>query len=223
MKLRQRMFAGLAAQFGHPRGLGGHMAGWVMAHRPSNRERNRWAVSLLAVQPRDLVLEVGCGPGIAIESLARLVTEGRVCGLDRSAVMVHKAARRNSGAIRSGRVELRVGAIEDLPAFESSFDKILAVNSLGFWHEPVARLRELRGLLRAGGLIAIVSQPRCPGATDATSARAAEAIAAQLGDAGFSEIHVETLALRPAVVCVLGTNGARPSTSRVQDGAVQAP
>ena len=46
MELKQKVAAKIRAQFGRPTGLGGRMAGWVMAHRSSNRRRNAWAVSL---------------------------------------------------------------------------------------------------------------------------------------------------------------------------------
>jgi hypothetical protein len=46
----------------HPRGAAGSVTGWVFAHRPSNRQRNRWAVSLLDIRPADQVLEIGFGP-----------------------------------------------------------------------------------------------------------------------------------------------------------------
>src|ERR1700722_20727353 len=55
----------------HPRGAAGSVTGWVFAHRPSNRQRNRWAVSLLAVRPADQVLEIGFGPGVAVAELVR--------------------------------------------------------------------------------------------------------------------------------------------------------
>ena len=55
----------------HPRGAAGSVNGWMFAHRPSNRQRNRWAVSLLGVQPADQVLEIGFGPGLAVAELAR--------------------------------------------------------------------------------------------------------------------------------------------------------
>jgi hypothetical protein len=55
----------------HPRGAAGSVTGWVFAHRPSNRQRNRWVVSLLDVQPADQVLEIGFGPGLAVAELAR--------------------------------------------------------------------------------------------------------------------------------------------------------
>ncbi len=60
----------VVGQFMRPHGPGGHVTGWVMAHRSSNRRRNRWVVSLLDVQPTDRVLEIGFGPGIAVRELA---------------------------------------------------------------------------------------------------------------------------------------------------------
>jgi hypothetical protein len=58
------------AQFHHPTGAVGHVAGWIMGRRSSNVARNRWAVQLLDVQPTDRVIELGCGPGVAIAALA---------------------------------------------------------------------------------------------------------------------------------------------------------
>lgn len=205
MALKDRVLRRVVGQFHRPHGMGGHLAGWVMAHRSSNRERNRWVVSLLNVQPADRVLEIGFGPGIATTELSRLASRGQIFGIDHSQVMLRQASKRTSVAVRAGRVDLRLGSVELLPDFGAPLDKILAVNSVGFWPDPVARLTELRSMLRPGGEIAIASQPRCPGATRETSARAAEEIASQLRQAGFPETRVETLDLEPPVVCVLAS------------------
>jgi len=178
-----------------------------MAHRTSNRRRNAWAVSLLDVRPEDRVLEIGFGPGIAIRELGRLARKGYVCGIDHSELMVRRAKRLNAEGLRRGVVDLRLGSVpEDLPAFDEPFDKILVVNATMFWREPVARLEELRRLLRSGGLIAVAHQPRGPGASDETSAAKGREIEAALAQAGFSEVRLETMALKPAVVCALGVN-----------------
>jgi ubiquinone/menaquinone biosynthesis C-methylase UbiE len=197
-------------QFHQPRGLGGRAVGWFMAHRGSNRERSRWAVTLLDIQPEDRVLEVGFGPGVAIEELARRATRGQVCGIDHSDVMVRQATRRNAAAVREGRVDLRLASFEDLPAFDAPFDKILAVNSLQFAKDPVDGLRHLRVLLRPGGTIAVVLQPRCPGATAETSATAGQEILQRLSEAGFGDARVETLPLNPPAVGVLAINLGLP-------------
>ena len=205
--MRQKLIERVRAQFGRPTGLPGRTAGWVMAYRSSNRRRNGWAVSLLDVQPDDRVLEIGFGPGIAIRELARLAPKGCVCGIDHSDVMARQATRRNADGIRRGFVDLRVGSVDALPAFDPGFDKILAVNALLFWHAPDVRLAELRRLLRPRGLLAVVYQPRGPGASDKAAAASGQEMAAMIARAGFSEVRVETLRLKPVAVCALGRNG----------------
>ena len=51
--------------------------------------------------------------------------------------------------------------------------------------------------------MAIVSQPRCLGASAATTERVAAETAGRLRDAGFISLHRETLNLGPPVACVL--------------------
>jgi SAM-dependent methyltransferase len=208
VQLRQELIRRVRAQFGRPAGLPGRMAGWVMANRASNRRRNVWAVSLLDVQRDDRALEIGFGPGVAIRELARLAADGYACGLDHSGVMLRQAARRNAEAVRCGRVELRLGSADRVPEFEVPFDKILTVNAMQFWDQLVEPLGELRRVLRSGGRIAIAFQPRGPRATDEAATRRGHKLATALRDAGFSQVRIETLKLRPAVVCALGINAS---------------
>ncbi|HEU5110433.1 MAG TPA: class I SAM-dependent methyltransferase [Micromonosporaceae bacterium] len=192
------------AQFHRPTGAAGHVAGWIMGRRSSNVARNRWAVRLLDVQPTDRVIELGCGPGVAIADLAARATRGSVVGVDHSQVMIRQAGRRNRAAVRAGRVRLIHTPVERLSIGDGPFDAALAVNTVGMWPEPTARLRELARMLRPGGRIALVSQPRCPGATAATSAAAANELAGLLTDAGFERLRTEMLYLDPPAACVLG-------------------
>jgi SAM-dependent methyltransferase len=192
----------LIAQFHHPRGATGRAVGWVLAHRSSNVQRNRWVVSLLDVLPEERVLEIGFGPGRAIADLSR--RSEHVYGLDHSAVMLRQASRRNAEAIRTGRVTLTCGSVDRLPpALAGPFDAILSVNSLGSWPEPSERLQELRDRLTPGGRIAIASQPRHPGATAPDAART---IGELLQAAGFTQLTTKTLDLDPPVVCVIAIN-----------------
>ena len=159
-----------------PHGPAGRVTAWEMAHRPSNRQRSRWAVSLLDIQPGDRALELGFGPGVAIAALAR-AGAAHVYGVDHSGVMLRQASKRNAAAIRAGRITLiRASADQLPPALDGPFDAILAVNSLGFWPAPGQRIAELRLRLAPGGRMAIASQPRCPGATADTSRGAAREI-----------------------------------------------
>ena len=204
MAVKRAVIAAIMGQFGHPRGTAGSVAGWVMAHRSSNRQRNSWVVSLLEVPPTENVLEIGFGPGLAIAELSRVCRTGHVYGIDHSEVMLRQATRRNAAAIAAGRVTLARASVDQLPpALGGRFDAILAVNSLGLWPAPAERLGELRRRLRPGGRIAIASQPRCPGATASTSRAAARKIEALLQGAGYTKTRTQTLDLNPPVVCVL--------------------
>ena len=139
MTVKQIVIAAIVRQFGHPQGVPGQVAGWVIAYRPSNRQRNGWVVSLLGVRPTDRVLEIGFGPGLAIAELSRRVgPSGHVYGVDHSYLMLRQATRCNAAAIQAGRVTLSQGTVEALPpALDGPFDAIVAVNSLGFWPAPV--------------------------------------------------------------------------------------
>jgi ubiquinone/menaquinone biosynthesis C-methylase UbiE len=188
-----------------------------MGRRSSNVARNHWAVRLLDVQPTDRVIELGCGPGVAIAALATRASRGLVVGVDHSQVMIRQAGRRNRSAVKAGRVRLVAAPVENLSISGGPFDAALAVNTVGMWPDSTARLRELAGLLRPGGHIALVSQPRCPGATAATSAAAANELAVLLTDAGFKQLRTETLDLDPPAVCVLAQ--AAPGSSAGSRGS----
>jgi SAM-dependent methyltransferase len=198
----------------HPRGAAGRVTAWEMAHRPSNRQRSAWVVSLLEIRPADRVLEIGFGPGLAVAQLVR-AGAGHVDGIDHSGVMVRQASKRNAAAIRAGRVTLFEAGIDRLPpALNGPFDVILAVNAIGFWPDPARRLAELRQRLAPGGRLAIASQPRCPGATAETSRAAARDLGDLLTSAGFTQLSTRTLDLSPPVACVLaaGPQPARPAS-----------
>jgi hypothetical protein len=57
--------------------------------------------------------------------------------------------------------------------------------------------------------VAIVSQPRCPGATAATTRRAAADIENLLRQADFTELRTQVLPLDPPVACVLAVSQQR--------------
>src|SRR3979490_276212 len=82
----------LFEQFARPSGWLGRIAGSLMA---KGADDDRWLVDLLDVQPEDRVLEVGFGPGVAIELIAARATRGLVTGVDSSHVMVRQAPNRN--------------------------------------------------------------------------------------------------------------------------------
>jgi SAM-dependent methyltransferase len=219
MNVKQRLRRTVVAQFHDPTGVGGQLAGWIMSHRQSNVARNRWAVDLLELGPDDRVLELGCGPGVALAAIADRVVRGVAVGVDQSPVMIRQSRRRNTAGISAGRVELVCATVEDLlpvdgerPAtgadrgpLAEPFDAALAVNTVAFWDQPEERLAALRDLIRPSGRVAVVSQPRNAGATAETTRAAGTDVAGLLDKAGYTQITSATLDLDPPAVCVLAT------------------
>lgn len=195
----------IVGQFTRPTGGLGALAGWVMANRPSNIARNRWTIDLLGVEENDVVLEIGCGPGIALSYAASIARKGQILGIDYSEVMVRQASRRLRREMEHGRVSIRCMSVNDVPSLAMTFDKIYSANVAQFFADPVAVFQILRTCLRPGGLIATTYQPRSKGAGPADAARAADKFAAVLLAAGFTDIRRETLELKPVpAVCLLG-------------------
>jgi len=192
-------------QFHKPTGFLGRVAGWIMAIRPSNIERNRWTVDLLNVQPSDHVLEIGFGPGLAIAHAARLAPTGRVVGIDHSALMIEQARRRNRSAIEAALVDLKLGGLELLPQLGEAFDKVFSINVLQFLPERAAVLQAIRSVLNPDGLVATTVQPRHRGAKAEDAQAFARRMSKEMIDVGFREVTVRGLDLKPIpAVCVLG-------------------
>src|SRR5262245_18778372 len=197
--------ARIVAQFARPSGWTGRLAGFVMEHRPSKRERNRRTVELLDVHPDHRVLELGFGPGLALGWIAERTPVGEVVGLEHSETMLRLAARRHAAAIASGRMRLLLGRAEELRDLGPPFDRIFGVNVWMFWHEPVEVLCGLREHLRPGGILALTYQPRHASAKDADATRAGERLAELLRAAGLEDPRIELLPMKPVnAVCVLG-------------------
>ena len=197
----------VASQFRQPVGLFGRLAGFIMAKRSSNIERSDWGMDLLDIQPTDNVLEIGFGPGIAIQKMSALTDEGMIYGIDHSELMCQQAKAVNAQAIEKGKVKLFHTSVAALPPFKRRVDKVLDVNSFQFWEEPVEWLTAVRSVMSEYGVIALVHQPRKPGATEADSEQAGETFSAYLERAGFQEITIERKPLKPVpVICILGKN-----------------
>ena len=132
-------------------------------------ERIRWAVEVMDPAPGDHLLEIGCGPGVAVAAICPRLTGGRVVAIDRSATAIARASRRNAECVAAGRAVLLTVALEDLdPAALTKagrgFDKVFAMNVNLFWvRSPARELELVRGLLRPGGTLALFYGYGTPG------------------------------------------------------------
>jgi ubiquinone/menaquinone biosynthesis C-methylase UbiE len=143
----------IARQARCPSGLLGALLARIMAAETARE--NQTALELLELQPRDHVLEVGCGHGRTLTHAARAAPEGFVAGVDVSARMVRMASRHNAALARSGRVEVRLADSCRIPYPDQRFDKVCAIHVLYFWSDPVAHLREIHRIMKPGARLVL--------------------------------------------------------------------
>jgi SAM-dependent methyltransferase len=145
-------------QYRKPSGPVGRWIGGKMARQ--HQPENYWTVNLLDVQPSHHVLELGFGPGIAVQEVARRVTSGLVSGVDFSRTMVAAACKRNLANILTGRVDLRYGDAAQLPFKDNTFDRVFSIHSIYFWPTPSAVLTEVHRVLKPNGFLILTVLPK---------------------------------------------------------------
>ncbi len=122
--------------------------------------RLRVAVDVVDPAPDARVLEVGCGPGVAMALLCARLVEGHVTGLDRSATAIERAEKRLRRFLEDGRADLQH---RDLVAFHGDgrpYDSIFAVDVNAFWTGPAdGEASRLRDLVADDGVVRLFYDP----------------------------------------------------------------
>ncbi len=113
----------------------------------------RWAISrrALGMVHSGSAVDLGCGPGHLVVSLARQSPELHVTGVDLAEDMLARAAAYAERAGVADRVRFRRGNVEQIPFPDATFDLVVSTLSLHHWSEPAAVLDEIARVLRPGG------------------------------------------------------------------------
>ena len=173
-------------------------------------ERVRWAVKQLNPGPDERLLEIGCGPGVAVALICERLAGGRIVAIDRSATAIGRATRRNAEHVAAGKAVLLTMALEDLRPADvlgeaERFDKVFAMNVNLFWvRSPTSELDLVKRLLGPGGALYLFygygERPQ-PGKDVENAARVPQALTGHLTHSGFT-VEVQQ---GPGVVCVAAT------------------
>ena len=97
----------------------------------------------------DRLLDVGCGPGAFTAVAADRLGPGCVVGVDPSPSFAAACRERHPG------VDVRVGAAEELPADDDAFDIAVAQLVMHFASDAPRAAREMRRVVRPGGVVAV--------------------------------------------------------------------
>jgi SAM-dependent methyltransferase len=106
-------------------------------------------IAAAGVTPGMRALDVGCGPGALTRELVALLGASSVVAIDPSAPFVEAIRTRLPG------VDVSLGRGEALPYEDATFDAALAQLALNFMSDPPAGVREMRRVVRAGGVVAV--------------------------------------------------------------------
>lgn len=108
-----------------------------------------WALALLPISGREVVLDAGCGSGYFLSLLAKKLTRGRAVALDLSWGVMQKAIET---AQQEGLpITFLVGDVEELPFAAKAFDMVMANHMLYHVLDISRAIGELYRILKKGG------------------------------------------------------------------------
>jgi cyclopropane fatty-acyl-phospholipid synthase-like methyltransferase len=139
----------IAAQFKKPSGLFGMFSSNVMIK--GNKANYEKLIRDLDLQPGDKLLEIGYGPGVGINMIAKACTSCTIHGIDFSTLMYRKARKYNKQYLDNNTMLLQYGDFLKTAAVSNEYDKIFCLNVVYFWNELQEPFRKVLSLLKAGG------------------------------------------------------------------------
>jgi SAM-dependent methyltransferase len=135
-------------------------AGRAVLHRMnrSHAELTKWGLSHIDVGTDFTILDVGCGGGQTINTLAATAINGKVFGIDYSDESVAVARETNRVAIERGQADIQGGTVSHLPFADKTFDLVTAVETHYYWPDLPADVREVLRVLKPGGAFLIIAE-----------------------------------------------------------------
>ena len=123
----------------------------VMAQRTASSHA---AFLLPHLNPGMSLLDCGCGPGTTTVSLAEILAPGEVVGVDFGESQI-ELARALAAERQASNVRFEVANIYELPFPDDTFDAALAHTVLQHVGDPIKALKEMRRVLKLGGVVGI--------------------------------------------------------------------
>ena len=126
---------------------------WAEAGRGDEMEQSHLPIvepmlALIEFDPKDKVLDVGCGTGWLVRRIAPLVSAGLAAGMDVSDAMLGRAEALSA---QLPNVVFARGGADAIPWESGFFTKVLSVESAYYWPDPAQGLREIFRVLSPGG------------------------------------------------------------------------
>ena len=142
------------------------------------------------------VLDMGCGGGANVARLLTMCPDGRVTGLDFSALAIEIATDLNYRAIKDGSCVIAGGNAMQMPLAREVFDMVTAFEAIYYWASLDTGLAEAFRVLKHGGTIIVANEldglsqesQEVSMAVDILRIYTADEIESSMAKAGFSNI-----------------------------------
>lgn len=166
------------------------------------------AIELSDLQPGERVVDVGCGPGVAVR---RAVEHGAdAIGVDPAPVMLRVARARWA---RLERADWRIGTAESVPVDDDRADVVWSLATVHHWADIDAGIAEAKRVLAPGGRLVVlerrIADPDARGhASHGWTTEQAESFAAMCRRQGFVAVGVGTHTDRSTLLSVVARRPA---------------
>ncbi|MFO8085382.1 MAG: methyltransferase domain-containing protein [Desulfobacterales bacterium] len=128
---------------------------WLIDHHRAKEQQRRGMVDNLNLKSGDIVLDLGCGPGLWTSLLAEKVKPtGRIVGLDSDTDFIRYASE-NIADQYEEIIEFHEGDFRSVPFEDDSFDLVLFGNCFAYVTDHQKVLEEQKRVTRKGGRITV--------------------------------------------------------------------
>jgi ubiquinone/menaquinone biosynthesis C-methylase UbiE len=193
-QLKQLGLTERVRQLGNPAGPVGVAIGNYM--NAMNGALNAVLFRKLSPQSGDRILEIGFGNGKLLSDLMNLASDLTYDGIDISDLMVAEATAFNRAFVATGRAAFHRASSTAIPFDAERFDRVVAVNTIYFWSEPLRDLAEIRRVLKPAGVLGLAAMTPAGAAHLIASGEPfrtydAAQLHSLLTTAGFSRVDIE--------------------------------
>lgn len=152
-KILKKEVRAIEGQLKCPTGIEGIEIAKMMHN--SNINMTIESIKALKLEDHNSVLEIGHGNCMHLSKILKQAIGICYFGLEISKTMHHEAKRLSEQYFQENDIEFSLYNGENIPFKNNMFDKIVTVNTIYFWINPLLFLREIYRVLVEGGIFVL--------------------------------------------------------------------